>query len=110
MLLQKRSMVWDRIRVHPDRKEILKVLDQELKDSMNLCFTGRVTRLVNCLNGFDSDVVIQISKNEQLNNLMVLIKKQYTDNEEMKKALIEAMKERDFTEVEITEWVGYLEE
>jgi len=77
---------------------------------MNLCFTGRVTRIVNCLNGFDSDVVIQISKNEQLNNLIVLIKKQYTDNEERKKALIEAMKERDFTEVEITEWVGYLEE
>ena len=102
-------LVWDRVRNNENRKEILKVLDTEMADSKSMCFTGRITRLVNCLNGFDTDVIIGISDNEQLSNLMVLINNKYTVKEDKVKALTEAMKERGFSQEKIDEWVGYLE-
>jgi hypothetical protein len=85
------------------------VLDTELTDSECKCFTGRITRLVNCLNGFDTDVIINISDNEQLSNLMVLINNKYTVKEDKVKALTEAMKERGFSQEKIDEWVEYVE-
>ena len=102
------TFVWSRIRVHPNMDDILKVLDQEIKDSKNMCFTGRITRVVNCLNGFDSDVVIHISTSEQLNNLSSIIRKKFPEVEDQKKALKEAMEERGFNQEEIAEWVEYL--
>jgi Leucine-rich repeat (LRR) protein len=102
-------LVWDRIRNHCYRKEILKVLDTELTDSECKCFTGRITRLVNCLNGFDTDVIIGISDNEQLSNLMVLINNKYDNIEDKKQELIKAMKERGFSQEKIDEWVGYID-
>jgi hypothetical protein len=101
-------LVWDRIRENSCMKEILKVLDTELADSECKCFTGRITRLVNCLNGFDTDVIIGISDNEQLSNLMVLINSQYTKTEDRVKAMSEAMRERGFSQEKIDEWVGYI--
>jgi hypothetical protein len=102
-------LVWDRIRNHCYRKEILKVLDTELTDSECKCFTGRITRLVNCLNGFDTDVIINISDNEQLSNLMVLINNRYDNIEDRKTELVKAMKERGFSQEKINEWVEYVE-
>jgi hypothetical protein len=102
-------LVWDRIRNHCHRKEILSVLDTEVADSKSLCFTGRITRLVNCLNGFDTDVIINISENEQLSNLMVLINNRYDNLEEKKQELFKAMKERGFSKEKIDEWVGYID-
>jgi hypothetical protein len=102
-------LVWDRIRNHCYRKEILKVLDTELTDSECKCFTGRITRLVNCLNGFDTDVIINISDNEQLSNLMVLINNRYVNIEDRKTELVKAMKERGFSQEKINEWVEYVE-
>ena len=102
-------LVWDRIRNHCYRKEILKVLDTELTDSECKCFTGRITRLVNCLNGFDTDVIINISDNEQLSNLMVLINNKYDNIEDKKQELVKAMKERGFSQEKIDEWVGYID-
>ena len=100
-------LVWDRIRNHCYRKEILKVLDTELTDSECKCFTGRITRLVNCLNGFDTDVIINISDNEQLSNLMVLINNKYDNIEDKKQELVKAMKERGFSQEKIDEWVDF---
>jgi Leucine-rich repeat (LRR) protein len=102
-------LVWDRIRKNKDMKEILKVLDTELTDSECKCFTGRITRLVNCLNGFDTDVIINISDNEQLSNLMVLINNRYDNIEDKKTELIKAMKERGFSQEKIDEWIEYVE-
>jgi Leucine-rich repeat (LRR) protein len=102
-------LVWDRIRKNKDVKEILSVLDTELTDSECKCFTGRITRLVNCLNGFDTDVIIGISDNEQLSNLMVLINNKYENIGDKKTELIKAMKERGFSQEKIDEWVEYID-
>jgi Leucine-rich repeat (LRR) protein len=104
------TAVWDRVRKNPAKDEICKVMNSDLNDSICVCFTGRITRLVNALNGFDPDVVIQISSNEQLSNLVLKIRNQYKEVEDQKKALVEAMKERGFGQDEIDEWCAYLDE
>jgi len=59
--------VWSKIRNHINKEEIIKVLNIEMLDSECKCFTGRLTRLVNCLAGFDENIKMEISANEQMN-------------------------------------------
>jgi len=41
-----------------------------MNESVCKCFTGRISRLVNCLAGFDPLVSIQIADNEQIANVI----------------------------------------
>ena len=38
------------------------------------CFTGRLSRLINVLNGFYDDIIINIGTNEQIGNIIILIR------------------------------------
>ena len=60
------TYVFDRIELSEHSDEIKKVLNIEMSDSVCKCFTGRLSRLVNCLNGFDPLVEIKISDTEQI--------------------------------------------
>ena len=108
-------LVWNRIMVSPHAEEIKTVLNTEMRDAECKCFTGRISRLVNCLNGFDPLVVIQISDNEQIGTVISLIKTQLEEKneytvekhkEEAKKRLIELGIGAD----EIDVWLSYIEE
>ena len=103
------QMVWNRIRNHPVQSEILTVLDQEMSDALCQCFTGRITRLVNCLNIFDPDVQFTISDAEQLSNLVILIRGKFSSLPEQRLQLEKEMKERGYPPEKIQEWTGYLE-
>ena len=103
------QMVWNRIRNHPAKGEILTVLDQEMSDALCQCFTGRITRLVNCLNGFDPDVRFTISDAEQLSNLVVLIRTKFSSLSEQRLQLENEMSERGYPPEKIQEWTDYLE-
>jgi Leucine-rich repeat (LRR) protein len=46
--------------------EIFKILNQEIIDADCRCFTGRMNRVINCLNGFSPLVVINIKDGEQI--------------------------------------------
>ena len=48
--------------------EILKRLNEEMQESECKCFTGRISRLVNCLSGYSDKVRIQISESEEIRN------------------------------------------
>jgi hypothetical protein len=48
----------------------------ETNDAQCKCFTGRISRLVDCLNGFNTNIKINISDNEQIGNIIILIKNQ----------------------------------
>ena len=48
------GIVWEVIQKHLDTSSIKEVLNQEINDSICKFFTGRMNRLVNVLNGFDS--------------------------------------------------------
>jgi hypothetical protein len=74
-----------------------------------MCYTGRLTRVVNCLNGYYDDIVIQISNNEQISNIISVIMKKETTIEKIKEEFMKEMKERDYNEEIINTWLSYIE-
>ena len=101
--------VWERIKENKYKDEILEILNGEMSDSICKCFTGRISRLVNCLNGFDDDVQINISKNEQISNIVVVTKAKVNpyDIEDHIRIFSKEMKERGYSEGDIEEWKAY---
>ena len=82
-----------------------------MNDSICKCFTGRISRLINCLNGYDSRINITISQNDEISNIIILTKTKYPNNvikqkEESQKELFE----RGFDQNTIEEWLFYLDE
>jgi len=100
--------VMNRILKHDEKEEILRILEDEIKDTICKCFTGRLTRLLNVLNGFYPDVKIQIGNNEQISNVILILKEKYEGNE-LKEKVKEELKERGYDEEVIEEWVGFIE-
>ena len=92
-----------------NQKSILEILNQEMEDSICKCFTGRISRLVNCLSGFSDKVSIKISTNEEISNIIITLQKKIKDIEELKKAIKDEMTERGYDETTINEWVIYIE-
>jgi len=52
--------VFTRIDVNENGNEIKRILNQEMSDALCMCFTGRISRLLNCLNVMDPLVSIHI--------------------------------------------------
>ena len=92
-----------------NKDEIFEILNQEMDDSICKCFTGRLSRLINCLNGFSDKVSIQISTNEEISNIIITLQKKITDVDELKKAINVEMTERGYDKATINEWVLYVE-
>ena len=103
-------VVWDRIRKHENKQDILPVLSQEMSDALCMCFTGRITRLVNTLSGFVPEVLMHISDNEQISNLIIVTKDKIIpyDNEKHKILFQKEMEERGYSQDIINEWMSYL--
>jgi len=105
--------IWQRIQKHIHKDEIKKILNIEIKDGLCMCFTGRISRLVNCLNGFYSDVVINIGTNEQIGNIVVMIGKKLKSDgvytEELHRQLVcKQLKEMNYEEQIINEWLEFI--
>ena len=93
--------------------EIFNIMNIEMNDSICKCFTGRISRLVNCLNGFNDNIKINISDNEQIGNIIILIKNQLTEKNEYnleshKKLVIENLLDKKYDMNIINEWLDYL--
>jgi hypothetical protein len=102
--------VWKIISEHSEQDEIKKILNEEMKDSICKCFTGRLSRLVNCLNGFDSRVSIKINDKEQILNVIIKIRNMYIDDiEKQKKETIKELTNRGYDKNIINEYIVYLE-
>ena len=103
-----------RVEQNEHKQEILNILNTELNDSMCKCYTGRMSRLVNCLNGFDELVEIQISESEQIGQIIIIIKDDLKNKGvytvvEHKKRCIEELKLRGYDMELINTWVEYIE-
>ncbi len=96
--------VWSRIR---NNNEILTVLNQEISDGLCMCFTGRMTRLLNVLVGFYDDIELQISDSEQITNIIMSFKNKYV-GEQLKDAVKKELIERQYSEAIINEWLEYI--
>ena len=91
--------------------EIQKRMNEEMQDSECKCFTGRISRLVNCLSGYSDKVRIQISENEEINNIISIImgKRGIKTIDILKEEVQVALKERGYANEKIAEWTEYIE-
>jgi Leucine-rich repeat (LRR) protein len=93
------------------QKEIRQRLNEEMQESECKCFTGRISRLVNCLSGYSDKVKIQISESEEIGNIISVImeKRGIKTTKTLKEEVSVALKERGYIETTINEWVAYIE-
>jgi hypothetical protein len=105
---------YSRILCNADAKEIKRILGESMLDSVCKCFTGRISRLIDCLNGFDELVNINISDTEQIGQVISQIainlesKKEYTVEKHKEYAMQELL-ERGYTKETIEEWIQHIE-
>jgi len=71
--------------------------------------TGRLSRLVNCLNGFDKRVSVKISDKQQILNVIIKIKNMYDDVEKQKQESMKELLELGYDDKTINEYLIYLE-
>jgi hypothetical protein len=76
LLLNVFSLIEHHQEYQEHKEAIYSILNTEMADAQCKCFTGRISRLVNCLNGFDANIIIQISNSEQIGNIIGLIQRQ----------------------------------
>ena len=100
--------VWTRIIASANADEILSVLNQEISDGLCMCFTGRLTRLLNTLVGFYDDIELQISDSEQITNIIMGLKNKFPSGEELRDAVKKELYERQYSESIINEWIDYI--
>ena len=98
--------VFSRIMKHPNKTDIIHRLDEELKESECKCFTGRLTRLVNCLVGFYDDIVISISDSERISAIILSTLDGREMDDELRKVCIDKLKAIDVADEEIEKWVS----
>ena len=104
--------VWSIIREHKEGNEIIGIMNTEMADADCKCFTGKMSRLINCLNGYDDRVVITMAENDQIGNIIIIEKEKLLegyDIEKHKDNVVLAMEERGYTKETIEEWIGYIE-
>ena len=106
------AVVIEMDKLSPDLQiEIQKRLNEEMQESECKCFTGRISRLVNCLSGYSDKVEIKISENEEISNIISIImnKRELKTIEILKEEVSIALKERGYINEKIVEWLEYIE-
>lgn len=95
--------VYNIIRSHVHKDEMVKVLVQQMKQSSLLCFTGRISNLISALDGFTGIVRIEIPLVEQLSFIFIKFNNK-------KDLIIEELKKRNISLEEkiVQEWLNYL--
>jgi len=104
--------VWETIKTLDNQDEIKKILNTEMIESQNKCFTGKLSRLINCLNGFTELVSINIDTSEEIGNIITIEQHKLGDmytielhKENVKIALVE----RGYTDDIILDWLQFIE-
>lgn len=103
--------VWGRIQKSEFKNDLIQRLNEEIDESIHICFVGRLSRLINVLHGFFDDIHINISDNDQISNVIISIQKKYSNQDydliqdQMKEEIIRELKARDYSDEIIKEWV-----
>jgi hypothetical protein len=89
--------------------EVIKILDSEILASKGKCFTGRLSRLVSCLDGFHPGVRVKIATSDQISNrVLTTIKKCKEENLNYEKSvekITQELIELELEESQIKEWI-----
>lgn len=97
--------VWNRARHILDCRALFL---QELRDLEDICFTGRVSRMLNVLTGFFPDIQVGIAVNAQRTALMHLAYQKHQTEEEAVHFLEKEMQERGEPPEVVEEWCKLL--
>ncbi len=88
-------------------------LKEEMMDSKGMCFTGRLSRLVNVLVGFYDDIKVEMTGDSHIISMVIAdVKKRcdLTDNddltEESKNLIRQKLKQLDYTDDIIEQWIN----
>ena len=94
--------------------EVIKILDAELLASKDKCFSGRLSRLISCLDGFHPGVRISIATSDQISNRVLSVMNKGKDSglevEEIMTNVLRELKELELSETQINEWMNVVEE
>ncbi len=94
--------------------EVIKILETEIMASKDKCFTGRLSRLVSCLDGFHPDVRIKIATSDQISNRILMEinkgKENKLDNETILKNVNDALIELEIEPDQIEVWMTNVKE
>jgi hypothetical protein len=102
--------VLDYINRHDSKQDLLRILQDEMIASEHKCFQGRLSRLINVINGYCSDVNINISHNEQIGNIVIMLKSRCKDLDELTSLFTKEMHEREYETDVIDEWIMHIKE
>jgi hypothetical protein len=99
---------------HVESSEIKRILNDEMMDSQCKCYTGRMSQLINCLNGYSDCVSIHISDSEQIGNIIQIEKLKLEDQniysvEKHRELVIGELESRNVSKEVIAEWVSFIE-
>jgi hypothetical protein len=75
--------IWTISENHEHKYEIRRILKEEVMDGYGVCFTGRITRVVNSLCGFIDGITIGYSTNEQISNGIITIMRRADNDPEL---------------------------
>lgn len=90
------SYVWQRINQSEHKDTLIQIFEQELKDSTDLCYTGRFNRTINTLSGFYDDIEVQISDPDRINAIIAQHKN--------KDRITQALQEAGYDQQTINDW------
>jgi hypothetical protein len=65
--------IWEITETHEHKEEMRSILRHDIWESKDVCFTGKVTKMVNSMSGFIPEINIGYSENEQINNIVIMI-------------------------------------
>jgi hypothetical protein len=85
------------------KSEVYSLLKEALREGKCVCSTGRIGRLVNVLSGFDDNVQIKISNNEQIGAIISTFRERGEPKEKVEEELLS----RGIEKEEISEWLEY---
>jgi len=91
------------------QREVKNRLNEEMNESVCKCFTGRISRLVNCLSGYSNKVLVKISDSEEIGNIISLAMNKFTNTEEIKEHVTKELTERGYDETTINKWLEHIE-
>lgn len=85
-------------------------LNEEMIESNCKCFTGRISRLVNCLSGFSDKININLSESEEISNVISVMQiKYFHDITEMKEQIKKELLNRGYKQSLINEWLVHID-
>jgi len=95
---------------HKDKTNLIEILDEELENSKNSCFTGKISCLINTLSGFVDSIKISISESEQISTIINKLLSVNSDKQKILKEFSFSMMEYGYTWNIINSYLKYLDD